>query len=387
MTAGSRCWTTYAGWSTPTASSASRCWRPVRAPARASTPCATRSRAGSARRRSPAPGWRPTYATRPCGCRRPPAPARTRSCRRNGSPRSRTPSPMPRGCRRSSRPSSPRPASAAAGPPAGRSRPGCPGSAPTRSSGCTSTSARTARASPAGAAPRSPPPPRPAGARRRRGPGRRRRGLRPAGAGRGRSRYAAPRSPGCPTSATGSTPHSPPPTSASSGCPRGPGSCVSCSGCCCSPRRSALVWSAVLLADPWFGVDRPSTPDIGGFPVPVVLLLGGVLLGPAARAAVPVPGLGHRPVPGPRRRPAAALGHLRGGRRAGRGAGARRAGGLRHGARGPGPRPQVSPVAVHSRPPGTALPQALAVAGPAVGARCGGSVTRSTRPLNDQEMR
>jgi len=40
-----------------------------------------------------------------------------------------------------------------------------------------------------------------------------------------------------------------------------------------------LVWSAVLLADPWFGVDRPSTPDIGGFPVPVVLLLGGVLLG------------------------------------------------------------------------------------------------------------
>jgi GTP-binding protein EngB required for normal cell division len=40
-----------------------------------------------------------------------------------------------------------------------------------------------------------------------------------------------------------------------------------------------LVWSAVLLADPWFGVDRPSTPDVGGFPVPVVLLLGGVLLG------------------------------------------------------------------------------------------------------------
>jgi hypothetical protein len=39
------------------------------------------------------------------------------------------------------------------------------------------------------------------------------------------------------------------------------------------------VWSAVLLADPWFGVTRPSTPDVGGFPVPVVLLLGGVLLG------------------------------------------------------------------------------------------------------------
>jgi GTP-binding protein EngB required for normal cell division len=40
-----------------------------------------------------------------------------------------------------------------------------------------------------------------------------------------------------------------------------------------------LVWSAVLLADPWFGVDRPDTPDVGGFPVPVVLLLAGVVLG------------------------------------------------------------------------------------------------------------
>ena len=40
-----------------------------------------------------------------------------------------------------------------------------------------------------------------------------------------------------------------------------------------------LVWSAVLLADPWFGVTRPSTPDLAGFPVPVVLLLGGVALG------------------------------------------------------------------------------------------------------------
>jgi GTP-binding protein EngB required for normal cell division len=42
---------------------------------------------------------------------------------------------------------------------------------------------------------------------------------------------------------------------------------------------AGLVWSAVLLADPWFGVDRPSTPDVGGFPIPVVLLVGGVVLG------------------------------------------------------------------------------------------------------------
>jgi len=40
-----------------------------------------------------------------------------------------------------------------------------------------------------------------------------------------------------------------------------------------------LVWSAIVLFDPQFGVDRPDTPDVGGFPVPVVLLLGGVVLG------------------------------------------------------------------------------------------------------------
>jgi GTP-binding protein EngB required for normal cell division len=42
---------------------------------------------------------------------------------------------------------------------------------------------------------------------------------------------------------------------------------------------AGLVWSAVLLSDPWFGVVRPSTPDLGGVPVPVVMLVGGVVLG------------------------------------------------------------------------------------------------------------
>jgi GTP-binding protein EngB required for normal cell division len=42
---------------------------------------------------------------------------------------------------------------------------------------------------------------------------------------------------------------------------------------------AGLVWSGILLADPWFGVVRPRTPDVEGVPVPVVLLLGGVLLG------------------------------------------------------------------------------------------------------------
>ncbi len=42
---------------------------------------------------------------------------------------------------------------------------------------------------------------------------------------------------------------------------------------------AGLVWSAVVLADPWFGVDRPQTPEVAGFPVPVVILLAGVVLG------------------------------------------------------------------------------------------------------------
>jgi GTP-binding protein EngB required for normal cell division len=42
---------------------------------------------------------------------------------------------------------------------------------------------------------------------------------------------------------------------------------------------AGLVWSGILLADPQLGVERPDTPDVAGFPVPVILLLGGVALG------------------------------------------------------------------------------------------------------------
>jgi GTP-binding protein EngB required for normal cell division len=42
---------------------------------------------------------------------------------------------------------------------------------------------------------------------------------------------------------------------------------------------AGLLWSGILLADPWFGVVRPHTPDVAGVPAPLVLLLGGVLLG------------------------------------------------------------------------------------------------------------
>jgi hypothetical protein len=40
-----------------------------------------------------------------------------------------------------------------------------------------------------------------------------------------------------------------------------------------------LAWSGIVLLDPQLGVDRPDTPDVQGFPVPVLLLLGGVVLG------------------------------------------------------------------------------------------------------------
>jgi GTP-binding protein EngB required for normal cell division len=40
-----------------------------------------------------------------------------------------------------------------------------------------------------------------------------------------------------------------------------------------------VIWSGVLLADPQFGVERPDTPDVAGFPVPVILVIGGVVAG------------------------------------------------------------------------------------------------------------
>jgi hypothetical protein len=39
------------------------------------------------------------------------------------------------------------------------------------------------------------------------------------------------------------------------------------------------VWLGVLATDHYLGVSQPSTPDLGGFPVPTVMLLGGIVLG------------------------------------------------------------------------------------------------------------
>ena len=39
------------------------------------------------------------------------------------------------------------------------------------------------------------------------------------------------------------------------------------------------VWLGVLATDRYLGVSEPSTPDVAGFPVPTVMLLGGIVLG------------------------------------------------------------------------------------------------------------
>ena len=107
----------------------------------ASTSCAPRSRAGSRPRSSPGSGSRPTCAPPPARSTRPAATASPASCRASGSPSSRTRSPTPPGCRSSSTPSSAPPACGPAARPGGRSCRGCRGSGPTRSRGSTSTSA------------------------------------------------------------------------------------------------------------------------------------------------------------------------------------------------------------------------------------------------------
>ena len=204
------------------------------------------------------------------------APAR---CPRSGSPRSRTPSPTPPACRPWSTPSSGSTrlrASRATGWPVTSwlSRLG-----PTRSSGCTSTSARTASSSPAAPAPRCPQAdPGAARPRRHRGARAGRRRVRRAGAGRGPTPSAGPRSSRLPDlddrldRALAAT---------DLGADRIP------------------VWAGLVRVLQWLllarrarrrrlarrargdglpaGAASPRTPDVGGFPVPTLLLVGGVV--------------------------------------------------------------------------------------------------------------
>ena len=42
---------------------------------------------------------------------------------------------------------------------------------------------------------------------------------------------------------------------------------------------AGAIWLGVLATDRYLGVSEPSTPDVAGFPVPTVMLLGGIVLG------------------------------------------------------------------------------------------------------------
>ena len=145
----SRCSTTYAGCVDADGLDRRAGAGDQRAHRRGDRRAARRDRpTGSRPRRSPARGSRPTSAARRArldeasGTERPPG-----AVARSGSPPSTTRSPTPPGCptvveavesaTRRARP---------AARPAGRSRPGSPGCGPTRSSGSTSTSARTGTA-------------------------------------------------------------------------------------------------------------------------------------------------------------------------------------------------------------------------------------------------
>ena len=103
----------------------------------------------------------------------------------------------------------------------------------------------------------------------------------------------------------------------------GPGSCGCCSGCCCSPRSPGRSGSALLARRPLPRRPEPPTPDVGGFPVPTLLLLGGVVLGVLLALLCRLLVSRDRSLAGAVGRPSAARGDLRGRRRAGRRAGAR----------------------------------------------------------------
>ena len=225
-----------------------------------------------------APGCRRTQRGRPARSR-PAARAPTPSCRRSGSPLSTTRSPRRPAYRRSWKPWSPRPGCAPTGPPVGRSPRGCRGCAPIRSSASTSTSARTASSTPVGVAPPCPP---------------RRRCSEPAVDSEVRAvaddvsapltrpwaesvrRASVSRLPDLNDrldSALGATELN------ADRIPVWAGFVRVLQWLLLLAALGGAVWLGVLATDRYLGVSEPSTPDVAGFPVPTVLLLGGVVLG------------------------------------------------------------------------------------------------------------
>ena len=233
---------------------------------------------------------------------------------------------------------------------------------------------------------------RAAGARRHRGARPRRPGRRGDGAAVGHARSARPRSRGCPTSATGSTAPWPPPTSAPTRSPSGPGWCGSCSTLLIVAALVGAGWLALLAFGSYARLPEPPTPEVGGFPVPTLLLLGGIGLGLLLALVCRVAGVADGASAGPRGRQAAARRDLRGLRGDGRRTDPGRAGVLRRGARRAGGRPEVAAAvaghrAVHRRGATPGRPQRRASVGSAVGRRAEPWASRRTHRRRHEEAR
>ena len=99
-------------------------------------------------------------------------------------------------------------------------------------------------------------------------------------------------------------------------CPCGPAWCASCSGVLILAALVGAGWLALLALGSYARLPEPPTPEVGGFPLPTLLLLGGIVARPAARpwSAGWLVAL-TRPVAGARGRQAAARRDLRGVRR------------------------------------------------------------------------
>ena len=95
----------------------------------------------------------------------------------------------------------------------------------------------------------------------------------------GRTPYVRLRSPGCPTSATGSTRPCPPPTSAPTKIPVWAGLVRVLQYVLIISALVGAGWLALLAFGSYARLPEPPTPEVWDFPVPTLLLLGGVGLG------------------------------------------------------------------------------------------------------------
>ena len=101
----------------------------------------------------------------------------------------------------------------------------------------------------------------------------------------------------------------------------GRASCGCCSGCSLLAALAGAGLARGALRGALAHRRAARTPDVAGYPLPLLLLVGGVVLGILFALSLPGPGAGHRPPPRARGRPQAARRDRRGGRGAGRAAG------------------------------------------------------------------